>query len=156
MTKFIIAFCLTLAVVSAQSSFRGTERLSIDTDDLLTSDLEAFNFGQCLTSTMGLIFPITKLVDDVKSNRKDFDTMKADVIAILSNTNAICDGCSIPRPSTKQGPVNMEKCILDFEIFADIGNNIVKNKGNIFAMIPDFAKLIAQGPTILMDCGIKL
>lgn len=100
--------------------------------------------------------PVAKFVTDIKEGRKDFDTIKGNVIGILSNINSICDGCSIPRPKTKEGPVDMEKCILDFEIIADIANNIVKNKGNVLAALPQISNLVTQMPSILTDCGIKL
>lgn len=152
MNKFLVTLCLAIAIVGThQSSFRNTE---IKVNDI--PSLEAFDFGKCLNAAMGLIMPVTKLVTDIKEGRKDFETIKGDVTGILSNTNSLCDGCSIPRPSNKEGPIDMQKCLLDFDIIATSAEKIIKNKNNMFVMIAEIQNLVSQGPTILMDCGIKI
>lgn len=150
MTKLIIVLFLTLAVASAEPSFRGDSVISMIDVATKASSFECFNLS------LGLMTPISKLVTDVKEDRRDFHTIKANIVDILSKMYTICDKCDLPRPKAKEGPADKEKCIFDFGVFANMAKNIVEDQKNLFDTVSRITKLADEAPTILMDCGINL
>lgn len=158
--KSILALCILFAAISTASthSFLSIDgyKPSFESTGAELEDLDISKIFSCIQAATALVGPFTKLIKDIKENRRDFETINGDITGIFSNTNAICSACGIPQPKTKTGPVDIQKCILDADIIAKSANNIIQAKGNFLIVAGELQNIMLQGPTILEHCGIHI